>query len=94
MAYSIDIGVWVFSLAVLGQDTRCNLVDLANELEHGVIGKVFQGKLALGDVARVCLSENSMSIAWYDLARLERRPQVICNSFVAKIATNGFLHLL
>ena len=34
----IDVGVGVLGLAVLGQDTRSNLVDLANQLEHGVLG--------------------------------------------------------
>ena len=34
----IDVGVGVLGLAVLGQDTGSNLVDLANQLEHGVLG--------------------------------------------------------
>jgi hypothetical protein len=34
--YSINIGVWVLGLSVLSQDTRGNLVDLGNKLEHGV----------------------------------------------------------
>lgn len=35
---SVDVGVRVLGLAVLSQDTRGNLVDLADELEHGVVG--------------------------------------------------------
>ncbi len=79
---------------MLGQNTRGNLVDLADKLKHRVIGKVFQGEFALRDVAGVGLSENSMSIAWHNLAGFECRPEVFRNSFVAEIATNGFLHLL
>lgn len=37
---SVDVGVRVLGLAVLSQDTRGNLVDLADELEHGVLGEV------------------------------------------------------
>jgi hypothetical protein len=37
---SIDVGVGVLGLAVLSQDTRGNLVNLADELEHGVLGEV------------------------------------------------------
>lgn len=34
----IDVGEGVLGLAVLSQDTRSNLVNLADKLEHGVVG--------------------------------------------------------
>lgn len=38
--YSIDIRIWVLGLAVLCQNTRSNLINLADKLEHGVVGKM------------------------------------------------------
>lgn len=90
----IDVGVWVLGLAVLSEDAGCDLVDLADELEHGVIGQVLLGKLALGDVAGIGLAENSVAVAGNDLASLEGRPQVVLDSLVAQIVANGLLHLL
>lgn len=79
---------------MLGQDTGSDLVDLADELEHWVVGKVLGSEFALSHVAGIGLAEDSMAVAWYDLARLQGRPEIVCDGFVAQIATDGFLHLL
>jgi hypothetical protein len=34
----VNVGVRVLGLAVLGENLGCDLVDLADELEHGVLG--------------------------------------------------------
>lgn len=50
---SIDVGPGVLGLAGLKQDVGCDLVDLANHLEEGILGEVLERELALGGVARV-----------------------------------------
>lgn len=40
-------------LTGLEEDVRNNLVDLADKLEHGVIGKVLEGEFTLSSVTRV-----------------------------------------
>jgi hypothetical protein len=91
---SINVGVGVLGLAVLGKNTGSNLVDLADELEHGVIGQVLLRKLALGDVARVGLAEDSVAVTGDDLASLEGRPEVVLDGLVAQVVANSLLHLL
>jgi hypothetical protein len=70
----VNVGVWVLGLAVLGEDTWGNLVDLADKVEHWVIWKMLLGKLALGNVTWICLAENGVSITWNDLTSLEGAP--------------------
>lgn len=79
---------------MLGQDTRGNLVDLADELEHGVIRKLAEGKLALRNVARISLAENGVAVAGNDTARVEGGPEVVLDSLVAEVVADGLLHLL
>lgn len=90
----IDVGVRVLGLAVLGENAGGNLVDLADELEHGVVGQVLLGKLALGNVAGVSLAEDGVAVAGNDLAGLEGRPKVVLDSLVAEVVANSLLHLL
>ncbi|KAH3955371.1 hypothetical protein HBH53_007730 [Parastagonospora nodorum] len=90
----IDVGVWVLGLSVLSENTGGDLVDLADELEHGVIGQVLLGKLALGNVAGVGLAEDGVAVSRNDLAGLEGRPQVILDGLVAEVVANSLLHLL
>lgn len=40
---SIDVGPRVLGLAVLGKNLGSDLVDLADELEHGILGQVLCG---------------------------------------------------
>lgn len=89
-------GTWesMSYLSVLGQDTRSNLVDLADEFEHRVIGKLAEGKLALRNVTRISLAKDSVSITGDDTAGVESGPKVVLDRLVADIATNGLLHLL
>lgn len=89
----VNIGEGVLGLAVLGQDTGSNLVDLADKLEHGVVGHLGLGKLALSHVAGVSLAEDGMAVAGNDTAALERRPQVLFDVGVAEVVANVLLHL-
>ena len=90
----VDVGVGVLGLAVLGENTGGDLVDLADELEHGVVGQVLLGELALGDVAGVGLAEDGVAVTGNDLASLEGGPEVVLDGLVAEVVANGLLHLL
>ena len=89
----IDVGEGVLGLAVLGQDTGGDLVDLADQLEHGVIGKLAQSKLALGDVTGVSLTQNSVTVTGNDLTGVQSGPQVVGDRLVSKVVANSLLHL-
>lgn len=89
----INVGVGVLGLAVLSQDTGSNLVNLADQLEHGVLGHLFLGKLALSHVARVGLAENSVAVTRHDTAGVQGGPQVVSDVLVAQVVTDRLLHL-
>jgi hypothetical protein len=109
LTYSIDVGVWVLGLSVLGQNTWSNLVNLADQLVHLVILAVFLtvistyllgkkknfylGKFSLGHVTGISLAENSMSIPWNNLTGLERGPEVVLDGLITEIIANSSLHL-
>ena len=93
VTYSVNVGEGVLGLAVLGQDTGGDLVDLADQLEHGVIGQLAEGKLALRHVAGISLAEDGVTVAGNDLAGLQGRPQVVLDGLVAQVVANGGLHL-
>lgn len=72
--YGIDIRVWVLGLAMLSQDTRGDLIHLADEFEHGVVREVAESKLALRNITRIGLAQDSMTVSWDDLTRFEGGP--------------------
>lgn len=53
----------------------------------------YLGECTLSHVARISLAKNSVSVSRDNLSSLESRPEVICDSLVAKIISNGSLHL-
>lgn len=62
----IDVGEGVLGLAVLSEDTRGDLVDLADEVEHGVVGHLLCGVVSIcairkGVSVRLTLSELALS---------------------------------
>lgn len=89
----INVGVGVLGLAVLGEDLGGDLVDLADEVEHGVVGHLLLGELALGHVAGISLAEHSVAVAGNDTAGVEGRPEVLGDVLIGEIVTNGLLHL-
>jgi hypothetical protein len=54
---------------------------------------VFEGKFALGSVARVGLAKDSMAVTWDDLARLEGLPDISTDLVIGGIFANLSLHL-
>lgn len=89
----VDIRPRVLGFASLEQDVRNKVIDLANELEHLVVGQVLQGKFALGSVARVRLSKNGVTVTGDDLTTLERGPDVVLDGLIRGILANLALHL-
>ena len=89
----VHVGVGVLGLAVLGQDTRSDLVDLADQVEHGVIGQHAQSKLALRHVTGVSLAQDGVAVTGDDLAAVQGRPQVVGDGLVAEVVADGLLHL-
>lgn len=77
----------------LEQNTRYNVVDLADKLEELVIRQMLERKLALRDITWVRLAKDCMAVARNNLSTLQRRPDVLLDSFVACILSNLGLHL-
>ena len=75
---------------MLGEDTGGDLVDLGDEVEHGVLGKVLEGKLALADVTRVGLAEDGVAVTGNDTARVEGVPEVLLDVLVREVRAEVF----
>lgn len=91
--YSINIGERVLGLSVLGQNTGSNLVDLADQVEHRVVRQLAESEFALGHVTGISLAQNGVTVARNNTAGIEGRPEVVLDGLVAKVVSNGFLHL-
>lgn len=89
----VNVGVGVLGLAVLGQDAGGDLVDLADQLEHRVLGHLLLRKLALSHVARVGLAEHSVAVTGHNAARVQGGPQVVGDVLVAQVVSDRLLHL-
>lgn len=79
---------------MLSQDTRSNLVDLADKVEHGVLGQLAESELALADVAGVSLAEDGVTVAGNNTAAVQGVPKVLGDVGVREIVTDLLLHLL
>lgn len=78
---------------MLGKNARGDLVDLRDKLEHGVLGELALGELALRDVTGVSLSQDGVTVTGNDTALLEGRPEVVLDGLVAKVVADLSLHL-
>lgn len=72
----VNIGPRVLGLTLLQEHIGHNLVKLGNQLEHGVVGQVLQGKLTLAGVTWVSLPQDSMAVAWHNLLRGDTFPSL------------------
>ena len=70
----VHVGPGVLGLALLQQYVGHDLVELCHKLEHGIIGQVFEGKLALARVPRIRLPQHCVPVPWYHLAQREEIP--------------------
>lgn len=78
---------------MLGQNARSDLVNLADQLEHGIIWKLAESKLTLAGVAWVGFAEDGVAVAWNNLPGVQGGPQITLNGLVAEIVADDFLHL-
>jgi len=76
----------------LEQNSRDDVVDLTHKLEEFVIGQMFECKLALSDITRVCLAKYCMTITRNNLPTLQRRPDILLDCLVGGIFSNLGLH--
>lgn len=106
----VHVGPGVLGLAGLEEDVGDDLVDLADELEEGVLRQVLEGELSLRGVSRVLhssapttlrnkdgtygLSEDGVAVTGDDLARLEGRPDVLGDLVVRRGLADLGAHLL
>lgn len=73
-AVGVYIGPGVLGLALLQQHVGHDLIELGNHLEHGVVGQVLQGKLALTGVTGVGLPQDGMAVTRHNLQGKNHRP--------------------
>jgi hypothetical protein len=91
--YGVHVGPGVLGLSVLGENTRSDLVDLADKLEERVLGELLERKLALGSVTRVGLAKNGVTVSGNDTSGIKGVPEVLLDVLVREIVTDGLLHL-
>ena len=68
-AVSIHIGPRILCLALLQEDVGHDLVQLRDQLEHGVLRQVLQRELSLTGVPRVSLPQHRVAVAGDNLQR-------------------------
>ena len=90
----VDVGPGVLGLAGFEEDLGSDVVDLADELEHLVVGEVLESELALSSVARIGLAEDGVAVTGNDLAGLEGAPDVLTDSLIGGVLADLGLHLL
>lgn len=66
-AVGVYVGPGVLGLALLQEHVGHDLVELGHQLEHGIVGQVLQGKLALAGVTRIGLPQDGVAITWHHL---------------------------
>ena len=63
----VDVGPGVLDLAELQENIGHDLVHVGHELEHGVVGHLLEGELALTRVAGVSLTKHGVTVARHNL---------------------------
>ena len=74
---SIHIGPWVLGLALLEENVWDDLVELRNELEELVVGKVLQSEFSLASVSGISLSKDGVTVTRNDSTTLEGVPDEV-----------------
>merc|ERR1712083_661991 len=80
--------------ACLEEDGGHQHVQLGDQLEQFVIGKMLQSKLSLACVSGVCLPQNSVAISRNNLPRLQQSPNKLLHLVIGGIKANTTHHLL
>lgn len=87
----INIGPWVLGLSLLGENGGNDFVDLGNELEEGVVGEVLEGKLSLGGVSGIGLSQHSVSESGNNASSVESFPNNFSETLVGDLLASELL---
>ena len=79
----MGVHVWpgVLGLALLQEDTGHDFVELGDEFEEFVVGKVLEGKFTLAGVSRIRLAQHGVAISRNNPAALERVPDELVQLF-------------
>lgn len=68
----IHIGPWILDLSSGKEHIGDHLIEIGNDLEHGVVGEELGGKLPLAGIPGVSLPKHPMAIPWDDLPLRKR----------------------
>ena len=93
-AVGINVWPWVLGLAVLKENIWRDLVDLGDQLEQWVVWQMFQGKLTLACVSWIGLTQDSVTVAGQNLARLECGPNELLDLLISWVVAQSLLGLL
>ena len=64
------------------------MVELAHELEHGIVGQMLQSELALRSVAGVGLAQHGMAVSGHDLTALQGVPDKLLQLLLRHIVAD------
>merc|ERR1712173_263997 len=87
----IYIGPWVLGFALFEKDVWDNFVDLSDQFEHRVVGKMFQSKFSLARVPGIGLPEDGVSVTGNDASRFQSVPDEFPELIVRYFTTQIFL---
>lgn len=89
----VHVGPRVLGFTGLEEDVGHDVVDLFDEFEHGIVGRVFEAEFTLGRVSGVGLAQDGVSESGPD-AGLQVVPDVFLDFFVCGVFTDGISHLV
>ena len=92
---AVDVGEGVLGLAVLSQDTWCNLAVPLDQLEDWVICDFFAAGCEVHECfeSRIGLSKDCVAVTWNNATRLECCPEVVLDVLVAELGADVVFHL-
>ena len=90
----IYVGPGVLDLASLQEDWRHQHVQLGDEFEQFVVREMFEGELPLAGVSGVGLTEDRVTVARDNLARLQEAPHELLHLVVSGVQPHRLHHLL
>lgn len=90
---SVYVGPRVLCLAGFQEDVGNDVVDLFDELEHGVVRGVLETEFTLGGVSGVSLSQDGVTETGPDTG-LQVIPDVFLDLFIRRVLSDGISHLV
>ena len=90
----IYVGPGVLDLASLQEDWRHQHVQLGDEFEQFVVREMFESELSLTGVSGVSLTQDRVTVAGNNLARLQEAPHKLLHLVVGRVQADSLHHLL